>query len=69
MTKDKELKALFIMCRDLKAQVKALSEEVKALHEARHAPKKMLESMNNFSEVFFSLKIYSKQSSKSRKFG
>ena len=50
MTKDKELKALFVMCSDLKAQVKALSEEVKALREARTAPEKMLESMNHLSE-------------------
>ena len=31
MTKDKELKALFIMCQDLKSQVKKLSAEVKAI--------------------------------------
>ena len=50
MTKDKELKALFVMCSDLKAQVKALSEEVKALREARTAPEKILESIHQINE-------------------
>ena len=50
MTKDKELKALFIMCSDLKAQVKALSEEVKALREARNDPEKILERVSQLSE-------------------
>ena len=36
MTKDKELKAIFIMMQDLKNQVKILSDKVAVLSEARH---------------------------------
>ena len=36
MTKDKELKAIFIMMQDLKNQVKILSDKVAVLSEAGH---------------------------------
>ena len=35
MTKDKELKALFLLCQDLKGQVKLLTDKVETLSEAR----------------------------------
>ena len=44
------MNALFIMCTALKKEVEELRAEVKALRDARHAPKQMLESMNHLSE-------------------
>ena len=51
MTKDKELKALFIMCSDLKKEVKELRAELKELRENRESyiPKAVVENMETLS--------------------
>ena len=38
MTKDKELKSMFIMLQDLKSQIKLLTDKVEALSEAQATP-------------------------------
>ena len=52
MTKDKEMKALFIMCSELKKEVQVLPAELKELREKKESsiPKAVCEMLETLSK-------------------